>query len=1414
MLRSVGILLLLLVLSTWESDCVQLSNTNDYQHTIYVDPSSPNSVDNATCYTNSKQYPCHDINFALAFPERQSSTVFYLSSNSTHHLTNNATNNLFAESSLLAFVGDGGTASVECGYEAGLAFINSTNISISGVRFLYCGAWRDSTSAKLTSKTLELMSIRVGLYFYNCRNVNMSHMSVSNSTEAVGVVMYSVAGKNYIGHSNFDHNRIDKSNKNDSGGGGFAIEFNYCKPGDNSCGEHNHQTQNNNGSVHHFEYCSFSYNRGMDQSGKNGRDISILPRNETHLSLGRGGGFSLYFKGKAMKNNVSFLECDFVKNQATWGAGMIIELVDSAIENHVSVISSRFIYNNCYNEDRSKGGPGGGIRMASFVYFPMKPDKTLKRNTIAVKWGTFDKNQAIFGGAISISFHRQPNSHLSQLPQANISGSLFQFNSARLGSAVSVDRDHYFTSGNLGTTYFRGCVYNNNTIVYVDPRKPHSVGIGALYVSEIAVVFEDYNIFGRNNGTAVAIVGTTLTFSHYATATFEENRGSDGGALALLGMASIIMGGNTSVNFTNNYASLYGGAIYNSYIGREDLSSSVKCFLQYYDPFCPPTHWLTYFEFTGNRAGKLGQSIFSTTILPCSWSEGNEIASDVAKNVFCWNNVTWVYVNSSCDEEIRTLPRHFDLSHVKHHIFPGHNFQLNIMARDDLDHNVTMDTIYTAVVTNNLTAKVDPKFSFIADNYVGIMGKEEQTVTLELNTARERDWGFHINLTIDKCPPGFTATAPLYNETEYGSVSYDVSKTVCECIRGKDIYSFAGNLLCDKSGLVSKIRNGYWVGIVPSIDNDTLYVGTTNLLYRHSSEDFFPIDTSYERLDYNQCLFLNRAGPLCGECREGFSTAVNSFDYKCVLCNRNDNETNFVGNVFTYLALSYLPYVFVFIAVTYFDIRVMSGPLVGFILYAQMIGSGVVDLTVNSVPYIDTENVPRTIQRAYRIAYGFFNLNSLSEVINPFCVRENFTALDAISLDYGVALFPLLPIFTVFFMVRFSNFKCCTKRRGIRNVRGALARANVDQVPQRSLLHPLVTFIYLSYTKFTLTSAKLLSTTRVLDKDGNAQSDRYPIYYAGQYYFGQKEYMLPYGLVAISLFIIFALLFPLVFLGPIDLINWLLDKPRFEKLKRFWPTLTVNNFMDAFHGCYKPKQKYFTGLYLVFRSATFLVYAFSSNEISIRSWQLIFLFMLAIAVAYKKPYQVDLYNYLDLAFLFNLALINFISIYMYTSHAGNAHTSDRILFYSVGVILVWLPMMYFVLYISYLFLHRTTIYKNNARRLKALTVRLKNHWRRFCGEPTVEEQRPLLNPATRGIMCSSEISDSGLTDNDLFHRASESSRANNQQRGNKSKKATRTVIVADRMEGMADVYSTNVTGSSGIATGESGSSRSSNELSS
>ncbi len=1327
-------LVVLLVLCSCGSECLQ---STEYQHTIYIDPGNPNSVNDSSCYTNSVEHPCDDINIALAFPDKQHSTVFHLSSNAIHKLANNATNMLFTEGSQIAFVGDNGTATIECMEGAGLAFINSTTINITRVSFLYCGAWRPSTSSNFTSNTLQLISIRVGLYFYNCRNVNMSRMGVLNSTEAVGVVMYSVAGENFIDNSHFYNNRISESNKNESGGGGFAVEFNYCKPGDDKCGENKTQTSD---AMYIFVGCLFSSNRAIDQSGDNGSDTTILPRNATHSSLGRGGGLSLYFKGTAMKNTITINNCTFSNNIAGWGAGLNIVIADSTIQNVINVTGSHFTDNTCYVTESSKGS-GGGVRVSSVVYYTHPMDKLLMRNSVSFEECIFVSNIALLGGAMALFYHHQQFSHRHQVFNASISGCSFESNSARLGSAVSVDTEHYYSIGELGFAVFSSCVFNNNTIVYVDPEVvQYSVGIGALYVSEIPVTFEGYMFFHFNNGTALAVVGTIVTISDLTNLEFNNNRGSNGGAISLLGIATLIIGKGTSFLFANNFARLNGGAIFNKYIGKEDLRSSVKCFLQYADPFENPKTWDTKFTFDSNQAGKLGQSIFSSTILPCSRFQDATNNNTIVTDIFCWNSSTWVYKNSKCSNEIYTSPRSFRQNKPNQSIFPGHSFQLHIVAKDDLGNDVSASTVYTAYTNSSLTSEVEPRYEYIANEYVGISGSEDQNITLKLNTDGFRDWHVEINLEMQKCPPGFIL-----------SVAYNT----CMCIGGPEqLNTFRDNLICDEDDLISEIRKGYWIGFVPAYSKTKLYMGSSALLHTYSKKEKFRLAQRYNELDNIQCLKFNRTGPLCGECLKNYSTAVNTFDYSCVQCNRN--TTNFALNVVAYLGLTYLPYLVIFVIIIYFDIRLMSGPLVGFILYAQLIGSGVIDLTLNSLPYFKGGDTLHSIQNAYRIAYGIFNLNTFSQFMQPFCIRENLNALDVICLDYVVAGFPLLLIIVIRLLMPLKSFKVFNKNRGIHDVNTAVAVNNMNKPTERHLIHAFVGFIYLSYTKFSLTSVKLFSTTEIFDQDGATPNIKL-IYYAGQYYFGQKDYVLRYGLVSITIFIFVAVLLPLLLLGPLDFMNWIIDKPKFYFLNRYWPTLKINIFLDAFRGCYKTNCKYFTGIYFLFRLIIFLIYVFSSNAVFLRLWQLMCVVLLLMLVVWKQPYQTKFLNYLDTLILFNVVLINLISIYLYVQHLAAVHSEYPWVFFALGVILIWLPMVYFVLYLCWLILHKRRVYHLAVYRLRLVI----NCFRKYCGQPALEEEQPLLKAADPDNTVSYDA------DTDLFNRAEENVRSRRLQRENR-----------------------------------------------
>lgn len=1347
-----------------------------FKHTVYIDPSSSNCSNDSSCYNGLSQTPCCDINVALAFPFKQFSTKFVLSSKGNHSLKSDLSLTAFEGGYAIAFYGDGNnnTATVVCQQGAGLSFVNSTNIIIQYVSFLSCSSLRNSTSKDFNVSTFTLKTFLVGLYFYNCQNVTLDHMSVLNGTNAVGVVMYSTVGMNYIRYSQFMHNAIADSSQL-TGGGGFAVEFPYCKPGDNMCSDDNHQLDNVSHAVYLFDSCEFTGNRGKGHVSNSTSGIFVLPVRKNHLSFGRGGGLSIYFKGTAFNNTVLIRNCQISYNHADWGGGLLVEFDDDAIQNQVNVSESCFYHNHCYYMTKY-GVAGGGARIASSVYYQSSQNKSLLRNEVSISHSNFSYNKALSGGGLSLSFHRQDLSYDHQVFRVDVSNSNFSNNSARLGSAVNVEHEHFYTSGKLGSVNFNSSMFCNNSILFNNKHLPYSVGMGAVYVSEIPVTFSGTTTFFQNKATALAIVGTTANFSG-GNFSFLKNSGSNGGAIGLHGVATMIISNGTIMLFSDNTAERYGGAIYNEYVGMEDLPSSVKCFIQYVNPFHSPKIWDARFVFNNNKAKKTGNSIFSSTILPCSWQSDTQADLDPVDSIFCWNTSIWIYNNSNCSDEIYSFAKTFSVPETRKEVFPGRSFRLHIKAFDDLHHDITRDVIFTASV-NSSTAEVQPQYAYVAGGYVGINGEENQNITLALDTARPRDWHIEVPLLIRKCPPGFMIAGNRNNSSN----QTNESTSECVCL-GHHSTSYGGNLLCEEKTLKSLIRNGYWIGKVPKICNKTLYMAETTFITNGSGgEEYMPLPRRYNTLELIQCEIVNRKGPLCGECIDNYSTAVNSYSYKCVPCS------NIALNVLAYISLTYLPYLVLFLCIVYFDIRVMSGPAVGFILYSQLISAGLFDLSTQSVEY--SENVLSNLTKAYRIVYGVLNLDSLSQLIDPFCVNENFTALDVISLDFAIALFPLFLIIIIRLFMRLKSIKCRRRQRGIRNMTSVAATQSVDS--NKSLLHPFVAFIYLSYAKFSITSAKLMSTTQLMNQDGVGI---YPqvLYYAGQYRFDDLNYIFPYGIMAISVYIFCVTLPPLVLLGPIQLIDWITDKPRFAWLKRHWPTIRIHIFLDAFQGCYKPKRQYFAGIYFLFRLIMFTLYAFTFNSITFLLWQQFFLTIIIVLVAFLQPYKAKILNYVDTLILVNLATINCIEMYLGTVRAGKHHKLPVVMF-ATAYVLIWLPLICMLVYVMWWSCRKLFGYPPLKRKLSPLLFACCQ----FAYLSDDSEQRPLLSPIAKTGNIRPEPD--SLTDSGMFQRAEHQNRF--QPLDNSSHKdIPSTIVSVHGTSGIADVHSTQVSVSSGIVSG-------------
>ena len=145
--------------------------------------------------------------------------------------------------------------------------------------------------------------------------------------------------------------------------------------------------------------------------------------------------------------------------------------------------------------------------------------------------------------------------------------------------------------------------------------------------------------FINNNGSALAVYDTTVSFSEGCSTSFISNSAWMGGAIALLGASQMWINPHTIFVFRNNKAELRGGAIYVLQTSRHDLLSGGNCFMQYNDHSVSSLDdWITKFIFDKNQA-YTGLSIFATTLLSCEWGATFGDLNFTLLNVLNWTTL-------------------------------------------------------------------------------------------------------------------------------------------------------------------------------------------------------------------------------------------------------------------------------------------------------------------------------------------------------------------------------------------------------------------------------------------------------------------------------------------------------------------------------------------------------------------------------------------------------------------------------------------------------------------------------------------------------------------------------------------------------------------------------------------------------
>ena len=1292
--------------------------TSDYDRLVIVDPGNETAVDSERCYpSNGSIITCKTLDYAFQQLEyhRFGSHMFYLASPNSNYvlsrvqsITSTYNIGIFGNDTLCPHI-----PTIKCGDGAGLLFKNSSNIVINSIRFVECGANHTSTSKDYSLSKMYFITIRSTLYFYNCTNVEMFRVEVLNSSRATGVTMYDIDGIVKVRSCTFVNNSV-YSNGSHAGGGGFSVEFTYCKPGDTTCDDDKYDPdyKRNKNSCYLFINCTFE---GNIASNLRSNHYYVIPIKSNHDATGRGGGLSIFLKGDAFNNSISVVRSHFIRNRAVWGGGLRIQMSDDAYNNLVSVSRCTITENHTFQIKNKTYTGGGGIDVITTVH-NSKDIKSMSK--IDVNGCIFKYNNAMEGGAIKFEMARQNISDFKELMKISMSNSSFEYNQARLGSAVLVDDFPVFSYGLLPAVEFYNCNFSGNRIRNVS-TPVHEAGIGTVFINNVLTMFHNYVEFFNNTGSALVVAGTLVNFTG-TTALFNNNSGINGGAIALLGVSSILIGLNTDMTFVNNYALLHGGAIFNRYIGNEFLESNANCFLHYSEPVLDPREWEVRFNFSGNTAGKDGCSIFSTSAYPCNAKWGNDEV-----DVFQWNKTNWYYENKKCTNEVLfyTEAQNFTFSNNRSlsdpdtvvSFIPGHHFTLPLQAWDEFNNNVTESTVYSALVLNGSdVADIEPGFTYITSNYIKLTGKPGNNITLELQTAGARSLHVEIKMTILECPPGFVP------------ISRDSPKsTTCECPGESEDYR---NLLrCIAKHFLSRIHFHYWYGPVNTnthggSKNMSTLMGSTPFAYRSKDANlvvddlFIDLPRTIDEVDHKLCGGANRTGVLCGECLDGYAVAVNSPSYECVPCNISNTKREFVGHLFAYVALTYIPIAIIFLVIIFFNIKLASSAAAGFLLYAQTVSSGYFNVTGYTLSYLASKNkTASNVQMTFKTIYGIFNLESFATFLPPFCLNERFNTLHVLCLDYFIAAFPLIVIAMIFLAYRCKSVKCYCP--AVKRNEGHLTDSeSVNQKPSRwktlkikqnkrwikapknTLIHALMAFMLLSYAKFSLASIKTLVNNELFNSTGHTITRR--IYLAGHLSFNDHQFLFPFGILAILVLIFIVLLPPLFLLGPLKFIDSLADKAAFKCICRYWPTITIHTFLDTVQG-YKSNRRFFAGLYLLFRLYMFLTFAFSQDVLTQFVLRQAVIIIFAVLVPLLRPYTNELLNYSDTLLFVNLGILNAISVY----------TSERqfsVPIYTFQCFLVFLPLVCLICYLVWNQIRKNKYYhviKNSIIDL-ALRIRL------------------------------------------------------------------------------------------------------------
>ena len=1111
-------------------------------------------------------------------------------------------------------------SSVAIGFE----FLNIQNITIENLNISHCGTYRQYSKHGEVNKETIYFTFRAAIHVKISTNILIANAVFMHNNGAGMVILDGHGGIVAISECIFDHNKIPEKDlhlaKSYAGGGGVLVIA---------------QKDTGNPTEFIFRDCQFVSNRQTAEYNK----TFLTAFGSKFSGSGHGGGLEIRMKRKAAYHSFTIINCTFSNNTAFTGAGLAVTMRWESHNNSVIIQNSTFTENGC------QGGSGiGGGALFGYMYTYKFDGSGLHKgndNNINITDVIFRENCAEGGGggtAVYSSYSKYRKS-TNTIVFSNCS---WIANKARVGAAIDVSPQiaDRLSGGQLPPIELTDCEFIDNRVTDKTQGIRQAFGIGTFYSSLLDISFRSSVKFVNNSGSAFIIVNGVADFRS-CDAEFTNNTGVQGGAIALIGTSSMIIGQDydCTMNFTQNHASDSGGAIYSSLVDEHDFSMSKTCFIQHL-PVTVVSKWNTSFIFQGNWAKNYGHSIYSTSLLPCQVNCSNNQTAESSSFIFtsCARDI-FRFLNNTMENQIATDVARFESEENEFHLIPGKKYILNVLYVDDMNQTVNSSVRASIDSVDRGTLKVDEAFSYVSGNSIKLLGENGASGKLLIQTVSLRKNSIVVNVTLSQCPPGFR-----------------LEENECKC----DAHSYIGLTRCSNDQFQTYLLQGFWAGYVSNRSEIIVFATTLCPLgfcnYNKSGTILLPQNSS--KLDNLLC-GPNRTGILCGNCTSGRTVYYNSPFYSCRVA-----ELCKYGWLF-YLLSELVPVTILFIIVLTFNISFTSGGINGFILFSQLLDT----LLLDGSGAIEIPSKIHSISLGYHLFYGLFSLNFFNIEPLSFCLWNGATVLDVLAFKYVTIAYSLVLIVSVIMFMRHCAPKLLGKHYKI-------------SVLRNSVIHGISAFVMVCYAQCVKVSLHILYRKVLQGRNGEQV---YPtrVWLSGEIEYFSRQHM-SYAVLAI-LFLTTVGIVPPVLLIAYPLLNKIMAFCRVDEsypvvsLSKKIPIYKLKPLLDSFQGCFKDDLRFFAGLYFLYRWIGLVTYVASVNIGGCYAIIEIMLIVILLVHAVVQPYASRWHNTIDTLLLSNLALLNGFTAFNYYYSTVNAKGVRKNTMLTINasfqLVLIYLPLL-------------------------------------------------------------------------------------------------------------------------------------------